>query len=235
LWGVPRIHRNCSSSASRSAKHTVGGWMPWRPKVPSPTWRTFLRKHLPDLAAIDMFVVATATFRLHLDCIYTLIVLSLDRRRVVHFEVTPNPTQNWLSRQIERGLSLGHCTALSAMGPGQIVWSGLPPSRSRDGHHGDHHCPRSPWQNLTPSVSSVRSAVNAWSVLSSYFQYHHEARTHLLLNKECPQPRLVQLPCTGNHILAFRRLAACIIAMSVEPRKIGEAARCLSLPSTARN
>jgi hypothetical protein len=27
-------------------------------------------------------------------------VLNLDRRRVVHFEVTPNPTQNWLSRQM---------------------------------------------------------------------------------------------------------------------------------------
>jgi hypothetical protein len=41
----------------------------------------------------------------------------------------------------DRGLSLGHCTALSATGPGQIVWSGLPPSPSRDGNHGGHHCP----------------------------------------------------------------------------------------------
>jgi hypothetical protein len=50
--------------------------MPWRPKIPSPTWRTFLHNHLPDIAAIDMFVVATATFQL----LYILIVLSLDRR-----------------------------------------------------------------------------------------------------------------------------------------------------------
>ena len=41
---------------------TVGRWMPWRPKVPFPTWRSFLRNHLPDIVAIDMFVVATATF-----------------------------------------------------------------------------------------------------------------------------------------------------------------------------
>jgi hypothetical protein len=75
---------------------TVGRWMPWRPKVPSPTWRSFLQNHLPDIAAIDMFVVATATFRL----LYALIVLSLDRRRIVHFEVAPNPTQDWLSRQM---------------------------------------------------------------------------------------------------------------------------------------
>jgi hypothetical protein len=32
--------------------------------VPSPTWRTFLRNHLPDIAAIEMFVFATATYRL---------------------------------------------------------------------------------------------------------------------------------------------------------------------------
>ena len=43
-----------------------------------------------------MFVVATATFRL----LYALIVLSLDRRRVIHFGVTENPTQVWLSRQM---------------------------------------------------------------------------------------------------------------------------------------
>jgi putative transposase len=43
-----------------------------------------------------MGAVATATFRL----LYALIVLSLDRRRVVHFQVTSNPTQVWLSGQI---------------------------------------------------------------------------------------------------------------------------------------
>ena len=40
----------------------------------------------------------------------------------------------------DRGLSLGHSTALSAPRPGHTVWSGLPPSRSRDGNHGGHHC-----------------------------------------------------------------------------------------------
>jgi hypothetical protein len=53
--------------------------MPWRPKVPSPTWRTFLRNHMCDMAAVDMFVVATATFQL----LYALIVLGHDRRRGV--------------------------------------------------------------------------------------------------------------------------------------------------------
>jgi putative transposase len=95
LWGAPRIHGELLKLGIKISQATVGRWMPWRPKVPSPTWRSFLRNHLPDIAAIDMFVVATATFQL----LYALIVLSLDRRRVVHFAVTPNPTQDWLSRQ----------------------------------------------------------------------------------------------------------------------------------------
>jgi putative transposase len=76
---------NCSSSVSWSAKP------PSRPKVPSPTWRSFLRNHMTDTVAVDVFVVATAT---------TVIVLGHDRRRVIHFEVTQNPTQAWLARQM---------------------------------------------------------------------------------------------------------------------------------------
>ncbi len=137
LWGAPRIHGELLKLGIKISQATVGRWMPWRPRVPSPTWRSFLRNHLPDLAAIDMFVVATATFQL----LYTLIVLSLDRRRVVHFEVTRNPTQVWLAfAPNDRGLSLGHCTSLSAAGPRQILWSGISSSRSSDGDHGGHHC-----------------------------------------------------------------------------------------------
>jgi putative transposase len=96
LWGAPRIHGELLKLGIKISQATVGRWIPWRPKVSSPTWRSFLRNHLPDIAAIDMFVVFTATFQL----LYALIVLSLDRRRVLHFEVTPNPTQDWLSRQM---------------------------------------------------------------------------------------------------------------------------------------
>ena len=39
-------------------------------------------------------------------------------------------------------------------------------------------------------------------VLSQYFQYHHTARTHLSLNKDCPQPRRIQSPSAGK-IVAF--------------------------------
>ena len=46
LWGAPRIHGEVLKLGIKIRQATVGRWMPWRPKVPSPTWRTFLRNHL---------------------------------------------------------------------------------------------------------------------------------------------------------------------------------------------
>jgi hypothetical protein len=53
---------------------------------------------MTDIVAVDMFVVATATFRLF----YALIVLGHDQGSIFHFDVTQNPTQAWLSRQMTK-------------------------------------------------------------------------------------------------------------------------------------
>src|SRR5262245_48507276 len=44
LWGAPRIHGELLKLGIKISQATVGRWMPWRPKVPSPTWRSFLRR-----------------------------------------------------------------------------------------------------------------------------------------------------------------------------------------------
>jgi transposase InsO family protein len=210
LWGAQRIHGELLKLGIKISQATVGRWMPRRPKVPSPTWRSFVRNHLPDIAAIDMIVVFTATFQL----LYALIVLNLDRRRVVHFEVTPNPTQEWLSRQMTEA----------------FAWDTAPRYLLRDGDKSygptfRHRiramgiteviiAPRSPWQNPYAErlIGSIRRECldhviifnerHLRRVLSSYFQYHHDTRTHLSLGKECPRPRPIQFPSTGN-IIAF--------------------------------
>jgi hypothetical protein len=63
---------------------------------PSQTWRTFLDNHVRDLVSIDFFTVPTA--RLHV--LFVFIVLSHERRRVVHFNVTGHPTAAWAAQQI---------------------------------------------------------------------------------------------------------------------------------------
>jgi hypothetical protein len=64
--------------------------------VPSSTWRSFLRNHAQGIAAIDMFVVASASFRL----LYVMIILAHDRRKIMRTAVTGHPTAAWLSRQV---------------------------------------------------------------------------------------------------------------------------------------
>ena len=75
--------------------------------------------------------------------------------------------------------------------------------------------PRSPWQNpyVERLIGSIRrecldhviilSERHLRRVLSAYFQYHHDARTHLSLDKDCPRSRAVQLPFTAANIVAF--------------------------------
>ena len=43
LWGAPRIHGELFKLGVEVSQATVRRYMPWRPKVPSPPWRTFLQ------------------------------------------------------------------------------------------------------------------------------------------------------------------------------------------------
>src|SRR5450755_3715393 len=54
LWGAPRIHGELLKLGIEVSQATVGRYLPWRPKVPSPTWRSFLHNHMHDTAAVDM-------------------------------------------------------------------------------------------------------------------------------------------------------------------------------------
>jgi hypothetical protein len=63
---------------------------------PSQEWRTFLRNHAPDIAAMDLFVVPTIGF----DLLYAFVIVRLGRRDLVWINVTTNPTAEWIARQL---------------------------------------------------------------------------------------------------------------------------------------
>ncbi len=67
----------------------------------SPSWTTFLKRHIQDIVAIDFFTVPTARLRV----LFVLIVLSYDRRRVVYFNVTEHPTSVWTAQQLVEAFS----------------------------------------------------------------------------------------------------------------------------------
>src|SRR5207237_3568213 len=54
------------------------------------------KNHVHDLVSIDFFIVPTIRFKL----LFVLVVLAHSRRRVLHFNVTENPTAQWTAQQI---------------------------------------------------------------------------------------------------------------------------------------
>jgi transposase InsO family protein len=190
------------------AESTVAEYMCRHRKLPSQTWRTFLENHVGDIAAIDFFVVPTVRFQL----LYCFIVLRHDRRRVVHFNVAVHPTASWTGQQIVNAFP-------SDEAPRFMI-------RDRDGIYGHDFrervkhmvieevitAPRSPWQNPFAEriIGSIRrdcldhvivfSEAHLHRILTRYFAYYHESRTHLSLERNAPVPRRVEHSSEGKVI-----------------------------------
>lgn len=89
LWGAPRIHGELLKLGLDISERSVSNVIAHRNGIPpSQTWRTFIKNHMDSMVSIDFFAVPTATFRI----LFVLVALSHDRRRVVFFNVTANPT-----------------------------------------------------------------------------------------------------------------------------------------------
>jgi transposase InsO family protein len=206
LWGAPRIHGELLKLGIEISQATVAKYMVRRRGAPSPTWRSFMRNQASGIAAIDMFVVASASFRL----LYVMIILAHDRRKIMRFDVTPHPTAGWLSRQVTEA----------------FPWDTAPRYllRDRDGSYGAYFrnrieamgitevvtAPRSPWQNayVERVIGSIRRECldhivifnerHLRRLMSSYLDYYHRSRTHLSLDKDCPDSRPIMPPRIGR-------------------------------------
>ena len=102
-WGAPRIHGELLKLGFSISQAAVSKYMVRYPSPPSQSWRTFLTNHADCLASIDFFVVPTATFHL----LFGFIVLHHERRQIVHFGVTANPTMAWVAQQIREAFPWG--------------------------------------------------------------------------------------------------------------------------------
>ena len=138
-WGAPRIHGELMKLGISIAQATVAKYMVRNRKPPSQTWRTFLKNHRQSLASADFFVVPTITFRL----LFVFVILSHDRRRVVHFAVTANTTAEWTARQL-----------LEA-----FPWDSAPRYllRDRDGCYGEKFHEATQWLGIREVLTAAKS------------------------------------------------------------------------------
>ena len=205
IWGAPRIHGELLKLGITVSQATVSKYMVRHRNPPSQNWRTFLKNHAKDIVSVDFFTVPTVTFHV----LFVFLVLSNERRHIVYFNVTESPTAVWTGQQIVNA----------------FPWNTAPKYllRDRDGIFGEEFIrrvnsmdieqvlisPRSPWQNpyVERVIGSIRwecldhtiifNEMHLRRVLKQYFCYYHDCRTHLGLEKDCPNTRPIQPPESG--------------------------------------
>jgi transposase InsO family protein len=205
LWGAPRVHGELQKLGLVVSQPTVAKYMRRHPRPPSQTWRTFLTNHASQIMAADLFVVPTVTFRL----LFVLVILSHDRRRIVHTAVTDHPTAPWVAQQLRNAFPEDRAPRYllhdrdGAFAEVATTGAGMHVEAVRT-------APRSPWQNayVERLIGSIRrecldyvivfNEVGLRRVLASYVAYYTRSRTHLALAKDSPVPRPVQSASTGR-------------------------------------
>lgn len=208
LWGAPRIHGELLKLGIDIAERTVSRLMPRQRKPPSQSWRTFLDNHLKELVSVDFFTVPTATFRV----LFVFVVLSHDRRRVLHFNVTEHPTAEWTAQQIIEAFPEDRAPRYLLRDRDQIYGEDFRQRVKGMGVEELITAAHSPWQNayVERLIGSIRREClnhvivlgehHLRSILKSYFEYYHCARTHLSLGKDAPEARPTQRPESGEVI-----------------------------------
>ncbi len=215
-WSRRRIAAELAKLGHDVSKDSVAKYMP-RPtggprRPPSTTWGTFVRLHVAGTIAVDFLTVPTATFR----TLYVFVVLSLERRLLLHVNVTAHPYAAWAAQQM-----------VEAMGP-EVQAVRL--IRDRDGIYGrafDERvgglgrktlqiAPRSPWQNgyAERFVGTLRRELldhvivlgerHLLRLVREHARYYNEDRPHMSLAGDAPVPRPVEPPASGRVVALTR-------------------------------
>jgi putative transposase len=154
---------------------------------------------------MDFFIVPTATFRV----LFVLVILSHDRRRVVHVNVTDHPTAAWTRQQIREAFPDQTAPACLIRDRDSIYGPDFGRLLESFGTEDVVTAPRSPWQNpfVERLIGTLRREcldhVIVWNerslrrTLRYFLAYYHEWRPHLSLAKDAPIPRAAQPPTSG--------------------------------------
>jgi len=198
LWGAPRIHGELLKLGFEVAQSSVAKYIvKWR-GPPSHGWRTFLRNHAPDVAAMDLF--ATIGFKL----LYAFVIVRIDRRDLVWINVTVHPTAEWVARQMTEAFPWNEAPRYMIRDRDCIYGTVVTRRLRAMGIRDKPIAPASPWHNgfAERLIGSIRrecldhaiicGEAHLRRVLKSYADYYNRFRTHRSLKKDAPVSRSVQ-------------------------------------------
>jgi transposase InsO family protein len=207
LWGAPRIHGELRALGMRVSERTVSRLLVRLSRPPSQTWRTFLANHLAAFASMDFFTVSTLTGRL----LFVFVVLSHDRRRILHVNCTERPTSAWTAQQLNEAFPEDTAPRWLLRDRDRIYDETVRRRIARLGIKEVVSSPRSPWQNpyVERVIGSLRreclnhvivvNETHLRRILRAYLAYYHQSRTHLALGKDAPDGRAC---ARAGHIVA---------------------------------
>ena len=228
-WRARKIQGELMKLGIRISLATISRYLP---KIkPDPTqqqrWMTFLKNHKDVIAGMDFFVVPTVQFRL----LYVWFAIDHGRRRILHFNVTENPSARWVIQQLRetfpdapthRFLVYDNDSIFSAAVTSAIKSFEIDPKRTAF---------RSPWQNGTAErfVGSVRRELldhvvvlnedHLRRLLRDYVDYYNSERVHTSIgdapvgrpveSRPSADARVVSLPRVGglHHRYRWREAA----------------------------
>jgi putative transposase len=199
-WRARKIHAELEKLEFAISLASVSRCLPKRTPDPGKQqrWMTFLRNHKDAIAAMDFFVVPTVRFRL----LYVGFVIDHGRRRIIHSNVTTNPTAQWVVQQLReafpddsapRYLIMDNDSNFSDEVTEAIMSFGIEPKRTAF---------QSPWQNGVAerwAGSCKRELIDHVIVFSEdhlrrllreYISYYNAERVHTVI-RDAPEGRAI--------------------------------------------
>jgi transposase InsO family protein len=217
LWSRRRIAHELAKLGHCVDKATVAKYMakpaerPRRP--PSQTWKTFVRNHLAGTIAIDFLTVPTVTF----DIVYMFFVLSLERRRVLHVNVTAHPYAAWAAQQIVEAIGAEIVRERLIRDRDAIFGAAFDARVDNLGVRQIRIAPRSPWQNGYAErwVGTLRRELldhvivlgerHLLRLVRQHVAYYNEDRPHMALRGDARVARAVEPP-SAREVVALPRV-----------------------------
>ena len=212
-----------ASDSRRTAQARDRYWADQRGQVhgaergpPSQGWKTFLRNHADGIAAMDLFVVPTVSFRL----LYGLLIMGHGRRQILWLGVTAHPTAEWIANQLTESCGWERAPALSDPRPGCLLRPCVhpPPSISWHSRSADISTLTLAEWLCGALIGSIRRECldhvvvfgerHLRHVLSCYMEYYNAARTHLSLGQGHPDPSRRASSRTHPSTIRSRRSAS---------------------------
>jgi transposase InsO family protein len=215
-WRARKIQAELKKLGFTVGLATVSRYLPKRAPDPGKQqrWMAFLRNHKDGITAMDFFVLPTVGFRL----LYVWFIIDHGRRRIIHFDVTANPTAPWVIQQLREAFPCDSALKYLIYDNDCIFSDNVTEAIKSFGVKPKRTAFQSPWQNGTAErwVGSARREMldhvivlneqHLHRLLRDYIAYYNDERVHTRL-RDAPKHRPVEVrPSSTARLVGLPRV-----------------------------